>query len=354
VISAIQLDPRIPPVVALTSPATGATFVAGLASVVISATASAPLGLVTNVSFYSGNVRIGALTNSPWSWTWTGVPAGQYTLYAVARTGTGAASTSAPVNITVAREYGVAVRKPVAAYLGMPPVASGGLPLVLSETGVFSNTPGMTPLAGLIPYTVIAPGWSDGAVQTRWMAVPNIGPPFTPDSQIEFAAAGEWSFPSGTVFVQHFDLGIDENNPEIKRRLETRLLVRDADGTAYGACYKWRPDNTEADLVAVGASENIVITNISGVRTQSWYYPGPSDCLICHTPAAGFVLGAKTRQLNCDFAYPETAGRANQIKTLNSLGLFFPPVADESAIAGFSTLVSPVDNSASGEDRARS
>ncbi len=85
----------------------------------------------------------------------------------------------------------------------------------------------------LIPYTVNSPLWSDGAVKTRWMALPA-------NSKINFSATGEWKFPDGTVFVKNFSLPVDDTNPKILRRLETRLLVRDADGNVYGASYKWR------------------------------------------------------------------------------------------------------------------
>jgi len=56
-----------------------------------------------------------------------------------------------------------------------------------------------------------------------------------PDAKIGFAPRGEWTFPAGTVFVKEFELATNESDPLQRRRLETRLLVRAADGSVYGA-----------------------------------------------------------------------------------------------------------------------
>ncbi len=114
----------------------------------------------------------------------------------------------------------------------MPPLADGKLPLLLSETGAFNDTAKLIPNAGLIPYELIVPFWSDGAEKSRWVAVPR--------GKIAFAPTGEWSFPAGTVFVKTFDLPTDESDPRVRRRLETRVLVRDSAGGVYGVVYKWR------------------------------------------------------------------------------------------------------------------
>ncbi|MGH7968115.1 MAG: chitobiase/beta-hexosaminidase C-terminal domain-containing protein, partial [Limisphaerales bacterium] len=250
--------------------------------------------------------------------------------------------------------YGLSTRGAVPAFFNMPQTFNGTLPSKLSQTGVFADVATLTPVASLLPYSPNSPLWSDGALKTRWMAVPYDGGLNTPEQQITFAPTGEWAFPTGTIFVKHFDLVTDETNASApRRRLETRLLVRVPNGGVYGVTYKWRADNSDADLLTGSLSEDIIITNSSGTRTQTWYYPSPADCLTCHTPAANYVLGAKTRQLNGNFNYSASGVTDNQLRTLNHLGMFNPAI-DEAAITGYARLVAVTNQAATLEDRFRS
>jgi hypothetical protein len=223
--------------------------------------------------------------------------------------------------------YGLDARAPIGPYLNAVMPSQAGefaFPAVLSATGAFSDLATATPSSGIIPFQVNSPLWSDGAIKRRWLAVPNDGPPYTADEQIAFAPTGEWSFPNGTVFIKEFDLTINEATGE-RKRLETRFLVRDAAGAVYGVTYKWRADNSDADLLPGGLDEDITITNSSGqTRVQKWTYPSRSDCLYCHNQPANYVLGVKTHQLNGDFTYPSTGRTDNQLRTFIHLGLLNP------------------------------
>jgi uncharacterized repeat protein (TIGR03806 family) len=244
----------------------------------------------------------------------------------------------------ISHAYGLDHRPEPKAYLLMPELADGALPPLLSQTGAFKNLRELTPGDGLIAYDVIVPFWSDRAVKQRWISVP--------EGKIKFAPTGEWIFPEGTVFVKTFELPTDETNPNVKRRLETRLLICDAAGGVYGVVYKWRADNSDADLLTTNLSEAIPIKTATGVRTQMWYYPSRQDCLVCHTANAGGVLGVKTRQLNHDFTYPSGV-TDNELRAWNHIGLFDTNFSDAN-IKNFPKLAGANDLSRSLEDRARS
>src|SRR5262249_38105840 len=149
-------------------------------------------------------------------------------------------------------------------------------------------------------------------------------------------------------------LPVDDRNASITRRMETRLLMRDTNGAVYGLTYKWRADNSDADLLTSSLSEDVPITNSAGVtRIQTYYYPSPQDCLQCHNANANYVLGVKPRQLNRNLTYPSTGRTDNELRTWNHIGLF-NPVIDENAIPAYTKLVAVSDTTSTLENRMRS
>ena len=183
----------------------------------------------------------------------------------------------------------------------------GTAPRLLSETGCFS-TSNKQPASGLIPYEINAPFWSDGASKERWLALPD-------GQNISVQPGGDWDFPNGTVLVKNFSLG--------SRLVETRLFMRHPDGVWGGFSYEWNAGQTEATLLEGGA-----VRDLGG--GQSWLFPSESQCLDCHTEAAGRSLGLETAQLNRSFAYAQTGRTENELATLNHIGVLTPPIADPS------------------------
>jgi regulation of enolase protein 1 (concanavalin A-like superfamily) len=90
--------PNVPPTVSLV--ANGGPWNAP-ATVNLTATASDSDGSVVRVEFFNGATKLGEATGAPYTLAWSGVAAGNYTLTAVATDNASAATTSAPVNITV-------------------------------------------------------------------------------------------------------------------------------------------------------------------------------------------------------------------------------------------------------------
>ncbi|HLG15183.1 MAG TPA: Ig-like domain-containing protein, partial [Blastocatellia bacterium] len=91
---------NVPPTVSITSPAGGATFTAP-ATITINANASDSDGTISKVEFFRDGVLLGQSTIAPYSFTWTNVAAGNYSLTATATDNVGATATSTAVSVTV-------------------------------------------------------------------------------------------------------------------------------------------------------------------------------------------------------------------------------------------------------------
>jgi glucose/arabinose dehydrogenase len=192
-------------------------------------------------------------------------------------------------------------------------------PRRLSETGLFLSVKENKPHPGLIPYSVNAPLWSDGADKERFLALPG----FT--TGIEFGTNRGWNFSDGAVLVKTFSLPLSagKGQPAQPRRVETRLLTRQQ-GQWAGYSYLWNDDQTEAELVPVEGRDRVFEVHDpaaeGGLRKQTWHYPSRVECMVCHSRAANWVLGLTELQMNRAHAYP--GGPANQLRTLEHLGIF--------------------------------
>lgn len=233
-------------------------------------------------------------------------------------------------------------------------IANNEPPALLSQVGAFSDLTDKIPIEGCIPYDLNVPFWSDGAVKSRWVCVPNDGSHDSADERISYSEQGIWSFPVGTVFIKHFEMAADTTDPSNTFDLETRFLVRTASGyNAY--TYRWNSTGTDADLDTGGGSTfNFSQRTENGNRNRQWEYPSRTECMICHNQQAGGQLGINTRQLNRELTYPSSGITANQLDTFSSLSMLSPAIDASSVIATTLTATPTADTSASLEDRARS
>ena len=199
---------------------------------------------------------------------------------------------------------------------------------LLSATGCRNPADITQPYAGLVNYGIQAGFWSDGAGKTRLMGIPD-------GTTVTIGANHDWTYPAGTVLVKSFSLG--------GKLIETRHLMRHPDGVWAGYTYEWNDAQTEAVRIRGG--------KIKPVNGQEWIIPSESECMQCHTAAAGFVLGPETAQLNGDFTYAQTGRTANQLFTLDAIGYFSQPLPD--VPANLPALADPDDVTADINDRAR-
>ncbi len=213
-------------------------------------------------------------------------------------------------------------------------------PKLLSQTGLFASTVDHQPAAGVLPYTVNAPLWSDGAEKHRFIAIPGEGKIVRDAVHYphpkEYSDLG-WKFPDGTVLVKTFSLPIDADNPTSTRRIETRIMQfqqMPGDDDEYGAqrwnsyTYAWNEQQTDAELVEAAGRDILLTINDqsepNGQRKQVWHLPSRSECALCHTMGAKYALGVTTLQMNRDHDYGN--GPENQLEVLSRLGIFSKPL----------------------------
>jgi hypothetical protein len=155
--------------------------------------------------------------------------------------------------------------------------------------------------------------WSDGALKERFIALPN-------DGKIDFTHNRGWAFPEGAVLVKTFSLERRPGESASRKRIETRLLTRQQKEWV-GYSYAWNESQSEAVLVeAKGRDEDFAITGSDGkTQNQTWHYPSRTECMVCHSRAANFVLGLTEAQMNKAHDYAGISD--NQLRVLEHLGV---------------------------------
>lgn len=217
----------------------------------------------------------------------------------------------------------------------------------LSETGLFASLKDLTPSPGVVGYSVNVPQWCDTAHAQRHLALPGTG-------QMTFAASGHWTFPEGTVLVKTLIVPpVDGALGSASRRIETQLLTLQQ-GQWSGYSYVWNDTQDDARLAPAEGQElpvTIVDPDAASGSTQiTWRVVSRTQCMVCHSRAAGFVLGVRTAQLNRVEEHVALPG--SQLERLETEGLFTERLADSAD--SLDRLVAADDTSASLNARARS
>jgi len=217
-------------------------------------------------------------------------------------------------------------------------------PVRLSDTGLFSSLKDHCLTPGLIAYSVNAPGWADGAVAERFFGLPG-------DSKISYTSSRGWGFPNDSVLAQTLALEMVEGVPSSRRRLETRVLLKQ-DGEWAGYSYRWNEEQTDAVLASKAGEEiELEVQDSSGTKERrTWRIPSRAECLACHSRAASFVLGLTEPQMNRE--HDHGGGPENQMTALTRMGCFSGSPGGKPESLG--KLADPYDDREDLDRRARS
>ena len=166
-------------------------------------------------------------------------------------------------------------------------ILADAMPRTLSAYGFFADAPGQVPGAGVVPYRLNTPLYSDGADKLRFVYVP---------AGKQAAAEGEGllRFPVGTALIKTF--AFTENGQ--RRLIETRLLLHRAEGWV-ALPYLWNAEQTEATLAIAGARVPVVTPAGEAIEYR---VPNKNQCKECHGLDGAVVpIGPKARNLAPDW-----------------------------------------------------
>lgn len=218
-------------------------------------------------------------------------------------------------------------------------------PRKLSETGLFADVAKQTPAAGVVPFDIRAPMWSEGGKGRRFAAMVGAGDCVSTkiwQNKGRNRIESKVSWPKDTVLAKTISLEMENGNRATARNIETQLLH--FDGEAWNAySYRWNDDATDADLVGPHGGERRLnlkgSTYPGGRHTHTWRFHSRAECIRCHNSWSGFALALQPQQLTDDSA-----------KRLTALGLIDADYSRKSE----ARLSNPHDESLALVSRARS
>jgi uncharacterized repeat protein (TIGR03806 family) len=184
----------------------------------------------------------------------------------------------------------------------------------LSDYHLFLDAAARRPNAGVTPYALNTPLFSDYAEKFRFVYLPR-------GTKARYRPDGVLDLPVGAVLIKTFAFPADFRRPDEKvRYIETRLLIHKPDGWTAQA-YVWNDEQTEAVLKRAGARVPVSFVDVQGrARDVDYRVPNQNQCKECHQLEKALLpIGPKARNLNGDFPYAE--GAENQLAHWTRLGL---------------------------------
>ena len=177
------------------------------------------------------------------------------------------------------------------------------VPDKLSDYGFFAGNPAQQkPVAGVVPYALNTPLFSDYAEKLRFVKLPD-------GQAVTYNDTAVLNFPVGTTLIKTFYFPNDFRDPAKGRRLmETRLLVHQEVGwKAFD--YVWNDEQTDAVLEVAGDTKTVQYVDKAGIPKQHAYViPNLNQCKGCHNRNEVMMpIGPSVRQLNGDLTYSGTA-----------------------------------------------
>ncbi len=216
---------------------------------------------------------------------------------------------------------------------------SSDYPQKLSEWELFQlPLRELQPKAGLIPYDLASPLFTDYALKKRFLKIPA-------DSTVNYREEEVLDFPIGTILIKHFYYSAAQIGEE--RILETRLLVHEKE--AWKALsYLWNEEQSEATRQLSGASIPIALQLNSGQEHRFNYsVPNEVQCKSCHEyNGAISPIGPKAHQLNHPYKYKATT--ANQLAHWQKLALLanWPGEDKSPKMVNYSDTLASIDQRA--------
>jgi len=179
---------------------------------------------------------------------------------------------------------------------------------------LFTDDGAQHPNAGVTPYALNTPLFSDYAEKQRFLYLP-------PGTKARYRPTGALDLPVGATLIKTFAYPADFRHPAEKvRMLETRLLIHRRSGWVALA-YVWNAEQTQARLKRAGTRIDVSFVDAKGQDRQVDYrVPNANQCKECHSVSGRIApIGVKARNLNGDFAYAE--GPENQLAHWTRTGM---------------------------------